>query len=336
MKTKIIVVLITTLLLATFFSVAQPPLQFKKQNIQNQSMQTLFDDDVPLWEIGDYWTYRINDYIINIEEGNRSIIAIIQISDLTLEVVDDSGDYYNLSVDATVSGNCDIYADMGDGPINVTVELPPSELTGSMLIQKTNLGFKHIDLFIEGRLMVYVWEQPYFDLPFELKDIPIPGDVSLEVEFEEPLAFLDFPLMENKTWNLSENIFTISGQVRSFWLYVIDIINRILEIVGYDLLPPEVDILLPILDLEDAMKVIGINNTFKILSVPYAFFCNSTEQITVDAGTFSAYNISVIGGLGRYYYAPDAGFIVKMQGNFEEITPNLKNIDLELIDTNYS
>jgi len=44
--------------------------------------------------------------------------------------------------------------------------------------------------------------------------------------------------------------------------------------------------------------------------------------VTVEAGTFDAYNISVMKGLGHIYYAPEVGNIIKISGH---------SIDSELI-----
>ena len=75
---------------------------------------------------------------------------------------------------------------------------------------------------------------------------------------------------------------------------------------------------------------------FQIPAISNAFFCLNTENITVPAGTYEAYNITLFGGLAQCYYAPTAGNVVKITGNFEEINPDIKNINMELISTNYS
>jgi hypothetical protein len=75
---------------------------------------------------------------------------------------------------------------------------------------------------------------------------------------------------------------------------------------------------------------------FQTPAISDAFFCLNTENITVPAGTYEAYNITLVGGLAQCFYAPTAGNVVKIAGNLEEIIPYLKGINMELLSTNYS
>ena len=74
---------------------------------------------------------------------------------------------------------------------------------------------------------------------------------------------------------------------------------------------------------------------FKIPAIPFACICYNTENITIPAGTYKVYTV-LIGGKAQCYYAPTAGNIIKITGNFEEIVPNITNINMRLLSTNYS
>ena len=129
-----------------------------------------------------------------------------------------------------------------------------------------------------------------------------------------------------RRWNLVEILLKIIG-----------------ELIGTPIDPEMVkqlsDILadiLPVVDIRHVLTTyVGFPPDFSFPEVPDIFFCNNTETITVCAGSFFVYNISVVGGLGSMYYAPDAGTIVKITGRFQDIIPFVNDITLELCKTNY-
>jgi len=57
--------------------------------------------------------------------------------------------------------------------------------------------------------------------------------------------------------------------------------------------------------------------------------CTGTESKSVQAGTFSSYRIISNGDLEEWYYAPDAGNVIKAVGTGD------RNVDITLISTNY-
>lgn len=101
------------------------------------------------------------------------------------------------------------------------------------------------------------------------------------------------------------------------------------------MLPPEIASLLPVVDIGDAFVVFGIPSVFTLPDIPSAFACLNKETVTVEAGTYEAYNITVAGGVGTYYYAPQVGNVIKISGDFQGLLPYLQSIDMELIETNY-
>ncbi|MEM4257977.1 MAG: hypothetical protein QXL17_02355 [Candidatus Thermoplasmatota archaeon] len=234
-----------------------------------------------------------------------------------------------------MSGVSDINVDFGDGPINMTVTFSSAYLGGTIIVKKANLGVQDFRLFFKDRLRVTVYHQPYVHLPFSLPVIPVPLTVSLSTHFEKPFCFLSFPFNTGSTWNLSATNFTINGNLQSIWFKILDVVNKLANRFGYELLPPEIAALLPIVYINETLHALGIGNRFSIPEIPYAFSCFSTENVTVPAGTYTCYNVSILGGLAHYYYAPAAGTIIKLSGNFQEVFPSLKNINIELLQTNF-
>jgi hypothetical protein len=104
----------------------------------------------------------------------------------------------------------------------------------------------------------------------------------------------------------------------------------------YPFLPPEVATLLPVVDIKDALTTLGPGNVLPMPMIAGAFFCNNTEPISVPAGIYNAYNITIVGGMARCFYAPTVGNIVKLTGNIQNLIPYITNINMELLSTNYS
>jgi hypothetical protein len=77
-------------------------------------------------------------------------------------------------------------------------------------------------------------------------------------------------------------------------------------------------------------------NVIHIPKMNNSFYCMNTQDITVPAGTYEAYNITLFGGVGHCYYAPAAGNIVLLSGNFHDTLPVLENLNIELLSTTYS
>jgi len=61
-------IIIGLMLITTFFAVAQ----HTKNDISQQGFSNL-DDDVPVWEVGDYWSYQIHDIDIDFDERTAEI-----------------------------------------------------------------------------------------------------------------------------------------------------------------------------------------------------------------------------------------------------------------------
>ncbi|MGF3554157.1 MAG: hypothetical protein ACQXXF_02630 [Thermoplasmatota archaeon] len=94
--------------------------------------------------------------------------------------------------------------------------------------------------------------------------------------------------------------------------------------------------ILPVINISYILtEYMKIGNIFETPEIPEIFMCEDLEEIIIQNKIYNAYNISVIGGIGNIYYAPDAGNIVKIIGHFKDILPFISDLNIELIETNY-
>ena len=130
--------------------------------------------------------------------------------------------------------------------------------------------------------------------------IPIPFDCEVTLNFEPSYSSLDFPLYVGKNWEIPDFTMSIVGSIS---------LPGIASIIPG--IPDEIEI-------DNEMFILGGDAE-----------CVGMESITVSADTYNAYNISVDGSTS-YYYAPAAGFIIKIAQPLEEY-----DIVFELKSTNY-
>ena len=336
MKTKLIGLLICVMLMTTLLAVAKPPQKIEITS-STETMSTAYVAEVPVWEIGDYWTYQIDNISLLYQQEGKLINLYLTIAELPLTVISTAGDFYTLEFQTTANGQAKVNIDLGDGPVNMTITFSDLEISGNVLIEKSTLGIKEVSAaFSKGKFLVDIIEQPYIKLPSILQKISAKITMNMTTTFDTPFSLLTFPLSTGIFWNLTATNFTINGKIQCLWFNLINFLNNMAKLIGYEFLPPEVAALLPIIDIKEALTTLGPGNVFEIPALSDAFFCLNTENITVPAGAYEAYNITLIGGLGQCYYAPTAGNMVKITGNFEEIIPYITNINMELLSTNYS
>jgi hypothetical protein len=336
MKIKIIGMLICIMLLTTFLSVASDFEELKSQNLPyNEKVTSSFDDDVPEWNIGDKWTYKIHDINMDIEE-NETIHVHLEIDDFPLEVIGDSSEYNVEIKDVNLKGDYHIIIEDENGTIDVEGNLVGTTFNGNIFFTKTALGITKIDYTISGILTVNFNELPEeWNIPKILMAIPIPATITTTLDFSTPYTFLDFPMNASKIWGLPPTNFTVNGQIQSIWLTILNIINNIATAFNYPLLPEELAALLPVIDIKEALELREIGNVFDIPEVPALFACFSKHNETVLAGEFESYNISVAPinlthALGRIYYSPEVKNIIKISGELGDLLPFITNLEMEL------
>lgn len=332
MNTKIIVILLCVMLLTTGVVLAVPAPKDMITRMKTNQVSPV-SDVVPIWRVGDTWTYKIQNISLNFEENNQTINLILTIDQLPLRVTSDSGDSYSLSFSTKGSGHGVIDVTTDQGPLNAEINFQDATIQGSIVIEKTKLGIQSMDAKLHGTFHLTIIEFPGGQLPFS--HLPIPVTMNVTLGFSNPVAVLSFPMDTGTIWNLSASDLTVNGDIHSIWLNIIHFVNMIMGIFGNNFLPPEIDALLPNVNIKDALTTFGLPNVFSTPEIPGLFACGNKTTVTVTAGTFDAYNISIAEGIGTIYYAPTAGNVIKISGNFHDIIPYIQDLNMELSSTTY-
>jgi hypothetical protein len=335
MKGKIIGLVIVCMLISTFFAAAQPSPQFDVNDSKPASQQ-LLDDPVPVWDVGDTWTYQVDEINVNFEQDNQTIDVHLEITNLPLEVTDTSGGQYTVTFSTEMTG--DLYAHIvQDGEVfDIYGTLARSDITGTIYFNSATLGIAAVEAQIQGRMDLDVKKNGDSILPFFL---PIPATIDVNIDLETPYTLLHFPLNTSCFWGLPGTNVSFDGTVQSVWLNIINFVDTLIVIfLGEEnaIIPPDFKDLFPVLDISDVMTEFGFTMPMPIPGLPTIFTCFSKENVTVLAGTYEAYNISMLGGLGYMFYAPEIKNIIKIDGAFADELPFVSDIKMELIATNVS
>ncbi len=333
MKSKIVAFLICMMMLVTIFVSAGSNITDK--NVENISVQktALFGDDVPTWEEGTVWTYKIDNFDFTFAETEgRSIDFHLSTSELKLKVATETGPSYRTEFEANIELEFDINIDLyieDKDPIIISGSLLDATIEGDIYFDKSTLGIRKIDGYLTGVMKINSTSP--INLQF-LASFPIPITLNLDVDFDEPYTFIDFPINADETWGLPQINVTIDGEIRSIWLRLANVANKILSLFGMGFIPPELAQFLPIVDISEVLNAFNISDKMPLPKVPDIFESSSQKSITVEAGTYDAYDISILDGIGNMYYSPEVGMILKMTGNFNDMFPFMQDINIELSD----
>ncbi len=268
MKIKILGIMVCMLVILSAAAVAEP---IKIKQISKGT--TSFDDDVPTWNVGDSWTFTINDFTVDYDESGQKMFMDGKIDDFKWTVTDTSGSSYKVDFTGEITADYEIYLSSPSATLYVTGTFKPTltHLTGAITFTKSDLEIEDISAEIKGITMATISPIP---IP-----LPIPFKLTLDGDLSTVFPIFDFPLHALKPWAL------------------------------------------PDIDIEMNVQFGGIFGLIKIPVTfpthyswtPLAFWCWSKESITVEAGTFDAWEISsIIGGFFEYYYAPSVGNLVKI------------------------
>jgi len=277
MKTKSII--ISALLLLMSFSMivvadtTSNILENKEINKQQPTINQL-SDDVPTWIVGDSWTYTIEEFNVNFNEGGQKIEMNGSINDFTLTVSDTSSDDYIVDFTGGINANYKISISSMSNSITFegTIKEKYVRLTGQIIFGKSDLQIKDISAKIRGITAVKINSMRIA--------LPLPFKVTMDSILNTAFPLFDFPLFIDKYWDLPYIIASMNVEAGGPF--------------GFIKIPISASIELP--------------------AAPFAFHCHSLEEITVEAGTYTAYRISVGGleGSMDYYYASSAGNLVKI------------------------
>ena len=307
------------------------------------TMDVSLGEDVPVWEKGTTWTYKIENIDFTLDEIEGRFIDIhFTTGNLDLEVTEVTDTTYTTGIqvtDADIAVDVNLSIDFEEAPIKISGHLTNIDIDGAIYLDRSSLGFKSIEADITGDLdLASIIElSPLLQIFINL----IPNDITinLEAEFDAPYEPLNFPLETEKIWGLPPAIITLDGTVSSPLLRLAKIANTVASLFGKAFLPPEIVFLLPVIDIGELLTLLMESNEIEIPEIPEGLYrdvrpfkCLSTAQHTVEAGTFPVREISMVRGIGMVYYSPDVGSIIEMRGKFSDILPILDDIYIELID----
>jgi len=238
-----------------------------------------FDDDVPIWNVGDSWTFSISDFWVNYSFGDLSIIMNGKIDDFKWTVTEVSTTSYKVEITGKVTTSFEAAFPVGESVINLEGDIKPSlnKITGTIIFTKSNLEIEDFSAIIKGIAKLAI--QP---IPIKL---PIPIRISANALLSTVFPLFNFPLHILKFWNLPEMDIKMNTNFGG--------------IFGLIKFP--------------------ITFSTHYSWTPLAFTCLIMESVTVAAGTYDAWKIqSIIGDFFEYYYAPAVGNLVKFDVNMPQ------------------
>jgi len=194
MKKKIIGILVCMLLIATMAI----PISALNKVYEIEPEPILKDADVPVWEIGDSWTYASEYYE---SDANQTLIFTLSGS-IVFEVTDDSGDYYILEGGGRPLGIITY------GNIGLRTSLL-AKTSFELKMRKSDLGIEYANYYLKGLCWLTLGGIP---LP-----IPIQIHAYKNTEFNPTTSIIPFPLSDGATGTIPSIEFTIDTKSTLFW-----------------------------------------------------------------------------------------------------------------------
>ncbi len=283
---------------------------------QQDSVETAVLVDV--WLVDESWSFSVDEISVVSSDGSSIIAWEGTIEDIELTVVEETSDSYRVSFDAKLDGQLDatVAGFELDGKLSRF-----TRINGEALFDKSDLGLIGLTLQLKGFSKI---KMNNFFIP-----ILIPFNVNVDAEFDESFDYLDFPIGANEIWDIPQCSVTFDGEIRSFWLNVLNVINSALGLFDKDFLSTEIASLLPRVCISEALNLWGMSNVMALPQIAN-IEVGSLESRTVEAGTFDAYGIEVFDML-TYWYAPDVGNIIEISFEMEDSI----SLHAEMTSTNY-
>ena len=190
MGKKIIILLAVIMLIITSFAVfASPEIKQIKSGVISFNY-TDDEVDVPIWKIGDSWTYDV----IYSENFNQQKFIDLNIKDLKFEVIDEDDQFYIIEYFGNASGR------FGSQPI--IYPLDDAKIQGEVLSQKSDISLARIITSINGVKII--------------GPISIPFDIGIIITLDPPFTHLSFPLYVGKEWTTSSSDIDIDISIEYF------------------------------------------------------------------------------------------------------------------------
>ena len=240
------------------------------------------EDDAPVWELHNLWTYNVNRFQVNFFSSGALIGLDSSLDNFIVELIGLSESSYILKLSGRIKGY--FQYDSGEG-IVLKGNLLYTKVSGNLYLRQNDLAIEKLIFVIKG--IVLLTENP-LQIPIP---IPIPLTITINVNQSTPRPFIDFPLYDGKQGLINETSITANIKFESIVLQIL------------------------------SLFIYGIPNEFFIeetLDIPMIDYLAESENISVGAGTFDAYNIKFAQDLfGSVYYAPSAGNFVKAEAVIE-------------------
>ena len=258
------------------------------------------DDNAPVWDIGNSWTYDVNRFQANFTASGALIGFDTSIDDLIVELIGYPGSSYILGLSGRIKGT--FRFESGEGRV-LKGNLLFTKISGDIKFRQSDLAVEELHIVIKGIVLLTEYS-PQIQIP-----IPFPLTITINVIQITPRPVIDFPLYDGKEGMINET--SISTNIK-FGSIVLQILS---------------------LFIGDIPNEIFCKETFNLPMFDYNV---NSENISVGAGNFNAYNIGFVWGLfGSVFYAPSVGNFVKAE-TVIEIPDQFQVLFLcELISYNY-
>jgi hypothetical protein len=256
------------------------------------------DDDVPVWEIGDSWRYNIAKISLQLNQSGQQMSLDMSMTDLLIDLLGTTATSYKLAVSGNVNGLFD-YDDGAGTTIGGILFI--TKLNGELKINQTNIACEHANFVI--RSIALVLEHPLAPIP-----LPIPLTITINIVQDSPRSLIDFPLYDGKEGIIPETNLAANIRVESF---VLKLLHSLIS---------------------DFPEEIYVEQN---VTLPMLLYTATEEQVSVEAGNYTAYNIEFFQGLfGSLYYAPAVGNFIKAVAEIFTMDIML-DVKAELKDTTY-
>jgi hypothetical protein len=198
MKTKIIGMLVCMLLIVSMAI----PISALNKDYEPSVKPTGKSADVPVWEVGDSWTYDVVFYQNN--TGPNLTLVYTLDGEYVLTVIDDTGDSYTLEgIADRLFGS----VDLGLFGLKATRFMTAST---ELRVRKADLGLEFWNQNLKGILLLMIG-------PITLP-IPLQVEANVDVEFNPTWVITPFPLTDGQsgTFDDTELIHT-NSYLSLFW-----------------------------------------------------------------------------------------------------------------------
>jgi len=174
--------------------------------------------DVPVWKVGDSWTYNMELYIAASQNVTDDMVADVS-GELIYEVVEDSGDTYKLT------GKMSPFKGIVDLPGNIDMKVTRlSSYVSNLEIQKTNLAIINHYYSMKGIVRL------------TLGPIPLPIPIQIHhyrmSEFNPAFNITPFPLKDGDSGTFADSEVTEESETSMFWGLIPYIQKEIDHLIG--------------------------------------------------------------------------------------------------------